>query len=70
MQSQPSSTIACPSCKKEVEWTDENEYRPFCSKRCKLIDFGEWATGKHVIAGEALMEGDLSEDEFQSQLED
>ena len=70
MQSQPSRTVPCPSCKKEVEWTDENEYRPFCSKRCKLIDFGEWAAGKHLIAGEPLMEGDFSEDEFQRQLKD
>jgi len=70
MQSQSSRTVTWPSCKKQAEWTDENEYRPFCSKRCKLIDFGEWATGKHAIAGEALIEGDLSEGELQRQLEE
>ena len=70
MQSQPSRTVTCPSCKKQVEWADNNEYRPFCSKRCKLIDFGEWASGKHVIPGEPLIEGDLSEDELQRQIED
>ncbi|HEV2802905.1 MAG TPA: DNA gyrase inhibitor YacG [Pyrinomonadaceae bacterium] len=32
----------CPTCNKPVEWRD-NPYRPFCSERCKLIDFGHWA---------------------------
>ncbi len=31
----------CPICNKIVEWRD-NPYRPFCSERCKLIDFGHW----------------------------
>ena len=32
----------CPTCGKPVEWQD-NPARPFCSERCKLIDFGRWA---------------------------
>ena len=35
--------VECPTCQKKVEWKAENKYRPFCSERCKLIDFGEWA---------------------------
>ena len=70
MPSQSPRTVSCPTCKREIDWSDKNQYRPFCSKRCKLIDFGEWATGKHAIAGEALMEGDLSEDELKHLLED
>lgn len=23
---------------------------PFCSERCKLIDLGNWASGKYVIS--------------------
>ncbi|NKB34187.1 MAG: DNA gyrase inhibitor YacG [Pseudomonadales bacterium] len=46
--------VNCPTCEKPVSWTDENEYRPFCSERCKLIDFGDWATGKNTIAGEPV----------------
>lgn len=43
--------VDCPTCKKSVAWTDENTYRPFCSKRCKLIDFGEWASERNSIPG-------------------
>jgi endogenous inhibitor of DNA gyrase (YacG/DUF329 family) len=32
----------CPTCRKPVEWRD-NPDRPFCSERCKLLDFGHWA---------------------------
>ncbi|MFL6209842.1 MAG: DNA gyrase inhibitor YacG [Pyrinomonadaceae bacterium] len=32
----------CPTCKKPVDWTN-NLHRPFCSERCKLLDFGHWA---------------------------
>lgn len=28
---------------KPVPWTQESQFRPFCSKRCQLIDLGEWA---------------------------
>jgi endogenous inhibitor of DNA gyrase (YacG/DUF329 family) len=36
-------TVACPQCGKRVEWTRESPYRPFCSERCKMLDFGAWA---------------------------
>ncbi|WP_110643591.1 DNA gyrase inhibitor YacG [Salinicola sp. CPA57] len=49
-------TVACPQCRKSVEWTSENPYRPFCSKRCKLLDLGAWADGSHRIAGEPHMD--------------
>ena len=44
--------VICPTCEKLVAWHDENEYRSFCSGRCKLIDFGGWAAGKHSIPSE------------------
>ena len=40
----------CPICKKHVKWED-NEFRPFCSKRCKLIDLGTWADEGYSISG-------------------
>lgn len=43
--------VKCPICKKETAW-EGNEYRPFCSERCKLIDLGKWASGEYRIAGE------------------
>lgn len=46
--------VACPTCKKSLAWKAENTFRPFCSKRCKLIDLGEWASESHRIAGPEL----------------
>ena len=42
-------TVKCPTCGAPVVWQPENRYRPFCSKRCKLIDLGEWADEKRAI---------------------
>ena len=35
--------VACPQCKKLVEYSLNNKFRPFCSERCQLIDLGDWA---------------------------
>jgi len=50
--------IACPTCKKSQRWKNCVEHRPFCSKRCQLIDLGEWANESHAIAGEPTAEMD------------
>lgn len=42
--------VNCPTCKAQVEWSNENKFRPFCSKRCQLIDLGEWAEENHKIS--------------------
>ena len=39
----------CPSCGKTVDWSEQPSYRPFCSKRCRLIDLGEWASDSYRI---------------------
>jgi hypothetical protein len=41
--------VNCPRCGTPVEWTSEALYRPFCSKRCKLIDLGAWATEDYRV---------------------
>lgn len=41
--------VPCPTCSNEVLWQPESTYRPFCSKRCQLIDLGEWADEGHKI---------------------
>jgi endogenous inhibitor of DNA gyrase (YacG/DUF329 family) len=41
--------MTCPICKKEVAEGDA-EF-PFCSERCRIIDLGNWASGKYVIPG-------------------
>ena len=43
--------VNCPTCKQSVPWNDKSIYRPFCSKRCQQIDFGEWATESFSIPG-------------------
>ncbi len=44
--------IKCPECGKATEYSSANEYRPFCSERCKLIDLGEWIEGKYSLGSE------------------
>ncbi|MFT7654682.1 MAG: endogenous inhibitor of DNA gyrase (YacG/DUF329 family) [Candidatus Azotimanducaceae bacterium] len=44
--------VACPTCQTAVKWTPQNDFRPFCSERCKLIDLGSWADESHVIEGD------------------
>jgi uncharacterized protein len=44
--------VACPTCAKSVEWTEEQHWRPFCSERCKLVDLGSWLDESHRIPGE------------------
>ncbi len=44
--------VCCPTCGKKVEWTN-NPYRPFCSKRCKLIDLGKWLNEEYRIGADA-----------------
>lgn len=42
--------VTCPTCQNSVVWNKESEFRPFCSKRCQLIDLGEWAEEQHNIS--------------------
>lgn len=41
--------VACPTCQKTVEWNASARWRPFCSKRCRLIDLGDWFDERHRI---------------------
>tara|TARA_Y100000590_G_scaffold465767_1_gene639001 strand:- start:4816 stop:5007 length:192 start_codon:yes stop_codon:yes gene_type:complete len=55
--------VKCPQCKILVEWKKENLFKPFCSKRCQLLDLGSWASERNKIAGSTLFdsEEDLEE---------
>ncbi|CAN5122167.1 DNA gyrase inhibitor YacG [soil metagenome] len=52
--------VKCPHCGTETEFTG-NEFRPFCSERCKLLDFGAWADEEFRLPSEsaALNEEDV-----------
>jgi uncharacterized protein len=44
--------VKCPRCGTEAQYED-NEFRPFCSERCKLLDFGAWADGEYSLPTES-----------------
>ena len=46
------SLVKCPVCGKHVEY-EGNEFRPFCSERCKLLDFGAWADEEYNLPSES-----------------
>jgi hypothetical protein len=43
--------VRCPTCRREIDWSANLPYRPFCSERCRLIDLGAWLSEKHAIPG-------------------
>jgi hypothetical protein len=61
--------VKCPTCGKKVEYAG-NEFRPFCSERCKLLDFGAWADEQFSLPSqtESLSEEDL--DKIEKALEE
>jgi endogenous inhibitor of DNA gyrase (YacG/DUF329 family) len=36
--------VRCPACGGNSVYAPSNPYRPFCSERCKSLDFGAWAS--------------------------
>ena len=45
--------MKCPSCHRPSQWED-NPHRPFCSERCKLLDFGAWANEEYAVPAEEV----------------
>ncbi len=48
----------CPICS---QITDNEKYKPFCSKRCADIDLGRWFDGAYAIAAQEMDEADYEE---------
>ena len=44
-------SFPCPRCGEATTW-ENNEFRPFCSDRCKLIDLGAWANDEYKLPTE------------------
>lgn len=60
--------VPCPTCRTKTAWED-NPHRPFCSRRCYLIDLGAWTDERYRIPGEGVdlgMDGDDDEDDHRS----
>ncbi len=49
--SAPSKRIVrCPCCGGPSAYAPENPFRPFCSERCKNMDFGAWASESYRVS--------------------
>jgi Uncharacterized protein conserved in bacteria len=57
------TVVKCPTCQQPVVWGEVSPHRPFCSKRCQLIDLGEWASEEKAIPGAP----DISDDDLWSE---
>lgn len=53
--------VRCPSCGVMHPYTTDNPYRPFCSKGCKAIDLGAWASEHYRVEAKPSSE-DLLDD--------
>ena len=42
--------VACPECGKKFNFYS-SEFRPFCAKKCKMIDLGHWFEESYNIKG-------------------
>ena len=57
-----SRVVRCPTCGGDSLYSPDNPYRPFCSERCKNIDFGAWASESYRVEAKPDTQ-DLSDDE-------
>ena len=48
----------CPICGVE---TTNDQYRPFCSKRCADVDLGRWFNGVYAVPAQNLDKADYEE---------
>lgn len=59
--------VNCPGCQRIVPWSEEQRYRPFCSRKCQLLDFGAWASESFSIPAENTLEPDTEIDQDEEQ---
>ena len=55
--------ISSISFGKKSFWND-NPSRPFCSERCRSIDFGSWASEEYSVAGEKVPQPEVETDNY------
>jgi endogenous inhibitor of DNA gyrase (YacG/DUF329 family) len=44
--------VACPTCQRELDWSEQFPFRPFCSERCKMVDLGAWFAEERKLPGD------------------
>jgi uncharacterized protein len=54
--------VKCPSCRGDSVFAPSNLWRPFCSERCKQIDFGAWASEEFRVPVKPVAQDDEAQD--------
>jgi len=59
------SIIECRRCGKLLQYQQLKDlpFFPFCSKRCKLVDLGQWFNEEHRLPGEHAADDKEDNDE-------
>ena len=52
------TTVRCPGCGGDSRYAADNPNRPFCSARCKHMDFGAWANEQFRVEADAPPDDD------------
>jgi endogenous inhibitor of DNA gyrase (YacG/DUF329 family) len=53
------SKPSCPICKNGVAKPPENEWFPFCSSRCKVLDLSKWLNNEYTVPAVEDDESDI-----------
>ena len=54
--------VTCPQCGGDSVYAATNPSRPFCSERCKNVDFGAWASESFRVEVAPTAQDDASSD--------
>ncbi len=54
--------MRCPICRKPVDLSSANPFRPYCSERCRTVDLGTWASEDYRVPGKAAEDTEHPED--------
>lgn len=55
--------VKCPTCRKSIEYSTQNPFRPFCCERCRLIDLGAWADEAYKVPTQEFFFSDQADEE-------
>ena len=50
--------VNCPGCQRQIGYSLQNPWRPFCSERCRNADLGAWASERYRVAAPPVPEDD------------
>jgi len=53
--------LSCPVCSKQLDPAADSQTSPFCSDRCRRVDFFRWWDGRYAIVEELAPGGALTD---------